>query len=1063
MALLIEQVRLLGESLDVEKIKYNQNARETRENAQVTLSNSKSTRYEMYTVAELINSQGIKEYQYIVQADEVIELSDGYYQHTISLIEPVAFLDTITPASRSFTTRTGDALTLRKILDVYIAELRFYNGLSMVFEEGAWLDKLMTMKQYDGQSMSNIMANLFNGVGANPKAYFDNIGKMIVYPQFNSTRNNLIDEESDTYYISQNSINYATKAKVQAKNAIYEDQTVDWYPSENGYIRPRSSTYVVGENNAEYKLDSNIVQINKVYARAEIVRGVAKEHVGYVDVDITDHVLTDEEFDALLDPGELNKFGSINKTNCVKYDIDSNRIYQLETTDKNWFGWDRQIRHLIYAINYEWQEGNYYELPDDPLPDDMEGVGFNPSPVAEQVIKVQYIRKRDVDYIVNRLNSTNKTQSQMLYSQSSSQVALTKQKQNVGMLANRMGNDVAYRTKFFADDEYLWRVFDYTAKGKKIVEANYTQYATGTFGEFELSENFANVDADTSIARDPSPYTITGKKMQTNVIEENYMLFSESKVDNNTILTEKGVSVANSFLDEVPETKAKHGVYTNPQGERLHMSIMQGGGGFTSTFHVAWRKPIIAGWRIEEINNAQMTQPILYTGVAPLFKLDTFNLYLTSGGTVNDTGEYPKIDDVNFQPYALTKNITRPIYLGLNDSFAYTFALHAIKDSENIIIGQRLMDIMPLHNDEERRFTLYYSDQKFNQTDTDIRITDYTVFGGTITVDKTTQQIDVSGSSSFDNWAIVDTTSSPDATEIVLAANGTKTVYWGFKNNDIAGQIEDIDITYYNVRVDVGVGVNVSYTAFKLRKIEVAPQVGIGVGVNAQYITRKLNVIGIPVQVGIGVGVNASYNVTKLKRLSYDIPIGIGVGVNVAYNVTKFTPQSYAVSVGIGVGVNVAYNINRTQTVTFEDYDGDVLKTTTVDYGDNAVPPSDPTRTDYTFFDWDGDYTNVTSNRTITATYVQLLWVSGGTSSEASSTPDDCVNSGDVGNVRVASAACEWVTYDGYQSQQDESTTVTCSEGATRVLCNYFTNFNQWSCSMQEGHEDEEYETCEVV
>ena len=948
MALLIEQVRLLGESLDVEKIKYNQNARETRENAQVALSNSKSTRYEMYTVAELINSQDIKEYQYIVQADEVIELSDGYYQHTISLIEPVAFLDTITPASRSFTTRTGDALTLRKILSVYIAEVRFYNGLSLVFEEGAWLDKLMTMKQYDGQSMSNIIANLFNSVRANPKAYFDYIGKMIVYPQFNNTRNNLIDEESDTYYISQNSINYATKAKVQAKNAIYEDQTVDWYPSENGYIRPRSSTYVVGENNAEYKLDSTIVQITKVYARAEIVRFVSRlhpqEHVGDIDVDITKHVLTEEEFDAFDDPGELNRDESINKTNCVKYDINDNRIYQLETTNSNWFGMDRQIRHLRFAIDYEWQEGHYDLLSDDPIPDDTEDLYVKHPPIEEQGIRVQYIRKRDVDYIVNRLNSTNKTQSQMLYSQTSSQVALTKQKENIGMLANRMGNDVEYRTKFFADDEYLWRVFDYTAKGKKIVEANYTQYATGTFGEFELSENFANVDADTSIARDPSPYTITGKKMQTNVIEENYMLFSESKVDNNTILTEKGVSVANSFLDEFPETKAKHGVYTNPQGERLHMSIMQGGGGFTSTFHVAWKKPIIAGWRIEEINNAQMTQPILYTGVAPLFKLDTFNLYLTSGGTVNDTGEYPKIDDVNFQPYALTKNITRPIYLGLNDSFAYTFALHAIKDSENIIIGQRLMDIMPLHNDEERRFTLYYSDQKFNQTDTDIRITDYTVFGGTITVDKTTQQIDVSGSSSFHNWAIVDTTSSPDATEIVLAANGTKTVYWGFKNNDIAGQKEDIDITYYNVRVDVGVGVNVSYTtlklrkidvtpqvgigvgvnvsytAFKLRKIEVEPQVGIGVGVNAQYITRKLNVIGIPVQVGIGVGVAASYNVTKLKRLSYDIPIGIGVGVTAAYNVTRLLPRTISVApqVGIGVGVNAAYNAIKPRYLSYD-------------------------------------------------------------------------------------------------------------------------------------------------
>jgi hypothetical protein len=129
--------------------------------------------------------------------------------------------------------------------------------------------------------------------------------------------------------------------------------------------------------------------------------------------------------------------------------------------------------------------------------------------------------------------------------------------------------------------------------------------------------------------------------------------------------------------------------------------------------------------------------------------------------------------------------------------------------------------------------------------------------------------------------------------------------------------------------------------------------------------------------------------------------------VNASYNVTKFTPQSYAVSVGIGVGVNVGYNINRT--------------------------------------------------------YVQLLWVSGGTSSEASSTPDDCVNSNDVGNVRLSSAGCEWVTYDTYQTQDDDSSYPSCSEGAHRTQCTYYPNFNQWSCDLQEGNEYEEYETCEVV
>lgn len=58
-----------------------------------------------------------------------------------------------------------------------------------------------------------------------------------------------------------------------------------------------------------------------------------------------------------------------------------------------------------------------------------------------------------------------------------------------------------------------------------------------------------------------------------------------------------------------------------------------------------------------------------------------------------------------------------------------------------------------------------------------------------------------------------------------------------------------------------------------------------------------------------------------------------------------------------------------TYTVTFKDYDGTVLKTQTVDYGASATPPSNPSRTGYTFSSWSGTYTNVTSDQAVTATY----------------------------------------------------------------------------------------------
>ena len=56
-------------------------------------------------------------------------------------------------------------------------------------------------------------------------------------------------------------------------------------------------------------------------------------------------------------------------------------------------------------------------------------------------------------------------------------------------------------------------------------------------------------------------------------------------------------------------------------------------------------------------------------------------------------------------------------------------------------------------------------------------------------------------------------------------------------------------------------------------------------------------------------------------------------------------------------------------TVTFVDYDGAILGTDKVHYGTAATAPEDPTREGYNFVGWDNDFSNVTDDLIITATY----------------------------------------------------------------------------------------------
>ena len=89
------------------------------------------------------------------------------------------------------------------------------------------------------------------------------------------------------------------------------------------------------------------------------------------------------------------------------------------------------------------------------------------------------------------------------------------------------------------------------------------------------------------------------------------------------------------------------------------------------------------------------------------------------------------------------------------------------------------------------------------------------------------------------------------------------------------------------------------------------------------------------------------------------------------YNTYSWPVSSYIVRESLDI-----WEISTpvTYTVTFKDWNGTTLKTQTVNAGTSATPPSNPSRTGYTFTGWSGTYTNVTNSKTVTAQYTQKTY-----------------------------------------------------------------------------------------
>ncbi|SNY54755.1 Listeria/Bacterioides repeat-containing protein [Arsukibacterium tuosuense] len=87
----------------------------------------------------------------------------------------------------------------------------------------------------------------------------------------------------------------------------------------------------------------------------------------------------------------------------------------------------------------------------------------------------------------------------------------------------------------------------------------------------------------------------------------------------------------------------------------------------------------------------------------------------------------------------------------------------------------------------------------------------------------------------------------------------------------------------------------------------------------------------------------------------------------VGHSFTGWSPANFS-SITADTVVTAQYSI-KSYTVSFVDWNSTVLKTETVNHGSGATPPANPSRTGHSFTNWDRDFNTITANTTVTAQY----------------------------------------------------------------------------------------------
>ena len=757
----------------------------------IKLHTTSGERFEPYAPVEIGFNDDV--YWFIVEKDMTIKLDENLYEHNVHLKDAIAMFDSIYPPDRKFTRIQEFPITVGQMLVRYSG-----SGLEATPQKAHFTldfgdeiyETTMPQKEYVGVNLSTIIKDIMRRIKARPILKNLTSFPFLTYERIAERVGDepITDFDSWEYlHNEQDTVSYSTSALGKVKNAVLEDGRGMWYPSPTGYVGVRTEEYRLDEPTAAYIVDGRIWGVLQM---------VIKDAVEYIDnpdgplktadLDISDWVVTKDEWNNLDNITTANFYDADpdnkNQANAIYYEIGGNQITKLWDTFPGLLSREHLLGAMLSAV------GKFAN--DNPTYSQVALVDAVETWQDKALAKIRYVSQRDIDYLIEKINVLNKFDSTMLSNQMSSLVELNQHADALSLLAERLGNDkIVFRKSFEANP---YELGNFTADDYLVSTIKYDVIGTQIYVEGELSKNYANINAETSVTREPYPYQVTTRNVQTNIITREYIEFSATS---KTITGYTNGQVRDTLMNlfswlEVDNKQIYDAqivpnipIYTTGDyvGKAIHAPVITFGGN-AIVMHFRFTHPTYAGLTITKDGSERKRGAITYVDEDNF--LLSYRVRFGARSTWDESGNsklYPLVDQVassSVQPEikSIGDDLGILIDVGLdpNCTLAHTHELLFVSDSPSVVLNGNLGFfnnlIQPVTS--APNIKVYQSAtavDKFTHSDKVVRATDTHLATATITYVRNTRLLTISNTSALpNNIALV-----LDDEHILLAYNHT--------------------------------------------------------------------------------------------------------------------------------------------------------------------------------------------------------------------------------------------------------------------------------------------------